>query len=457
MRAWENYLHVLESELGADIVNKWLRPLAIIKFDACNLYLEAKDPFHAMWFHEHIGERIKTQLLNNNGRRIHVHLSVAGKDAPAKKPRRRRKVESKETSEPPFTLSFDDLDPNCTLEHLVVSPSNELAMRVLCEAVGYEEGDFDRNKVALGSFNPIYLYGGAGGGKTHLMMAAAHGLKKMGYQVLYCRAETFTEHVVSAIRSAQMSTFRQAYRNVDVLLIDDVHVFARKGGTQEELFHTFNTLHTAGKQIILTANCAPGELQHIEPRLVSRFEWGISVPVDTYSKEVVAQILHAKAEALRFTLSDKVAKFLLDTFSSIQGLMRALEALILRSHIGLSDTGRKKTAVTEIAAKKLLEDLIEEENKVAVTPQSIVSAVAKFYGIPNEDIMGKSQSRECSVPRQIAMHLCREKLQMPYTRIGHFFVRDHSTVMSSCRQVKKLLDKDTGELQGTLNAICNTL
>ena len=157
--------------------------------------------------------------------------------------------------------------------------NNTIVYRLFCELTGYNPiaEKYEQPVVALGAFNPIYLWGGSGSGKTHLLMALTHAFKQRGLNALYARAETFTEHVVAAIRSSEMQSFRKAYRHVDVLLIDDVHVFARKDATQEEFFHTFNTLHTSGRQIILTSKCAPSLLQEIEPRLISRFEWGINV------------------------------------------------------------------------------------------------------------------------------------------------------------------------------------
>jgi chromosomal replication initiator protein len=307
----------------------------------------------------------------------------------------------------------------------------------------------------LGNFNPIYIYGNGGSGKTHLLMSLAHALKNQGLKIIYVRAETFTDHVVTAIRAGEMSVFRQAYRNIDVLLVDDIDVFSRKGATQEEFFHTFNTLHLEGKQIILASSCSPQELQLIEPRLVSRFEWGIVLPLKSLKSEERRQLLMAKAKALHFDLPLKIANFLTETFkSNSKALIKSLEALVLRLHL---DSNHSLSALSITATRILLSDLIEEEHKSALTPQKIIQAVAEQYGIRTEDILGKAQTRECALPRQLAMHLCRDQLKMPFMKIGDLFSRDHSTVMSSVKSIQKSLDQDDRELTGIWQLILKKL
>ncbi len=442
MRAWDEFLVQQEVELGTDTVNKWLKPLKVIKFDACNLYLEAKDSFQLMWFEEHLRSKVSAKLVNNNKKRIKVHLALINATAaPAKK----KRVAQQAVPQPPkFLLQFDDIDPLCTFDNVFCSESNRVAFQLLCKLALGE----------LGVFNPIFLHGSAGVGKTHLLMATVHALRQKGFNVLYSRAETFTDHVVSAIRAGEMSVFRQAYRNSDVLCIDDVHVFARKAATQEELFHTFNTLHLAGKQIILSANCSPAELQLIEPRLISRFEWGIAMALEAPNQEELRQILQKKAEALHFPLNHKIVEFLIETFTSgTKSLVRALEALILRTHLQESSLGHSATTLTLPTVKYHLSDLILEEQQAAVTPEKVIKTVAEYFGLRPEDIIGKAQSREYVLPRQIAMHICRHQLKLPFMKIGDVFSKDHSTVMSSVKVIQKGLEKDDPDIQSNLKAI----
>ena len=359
-------------------------------------------------------------------------MSVA--NAPAKNPGKSKK-EAAPAAAPKFVLSFDDINPYSTFEYFVSDEKNELAVKLFNGLVSSKEGS---PAAELGTFNPNYLHGPAGTGKTHLLMALAAALRSAGKKVIYVRADTFTEHVVTAIRAGEMSVFRQAYRNIDVLLIDDVHIFSRKGATQEELFHTFNTLHLAGKQILLGANCSPSELQFIEPRLVSRFEWGIVLPLEPLDKQGLSKMLHKKMEALNFPLHAKVVEFLIETFTSnSKALSKAFEALILRSHLRQSSQSLSIPVV-----KQLLSDLIQEAGQIVLTSEKIIQKTVECFGICAEDILGKSQSRDCVLPRQIAMYLCRHQLKMPFMKIGDLFSKDHSTVMSSVKLIQKGIDQN---------------
>lgn len=459
MQAWENFLTILETELGLETVQCWLRPLKVQRFDACNLYLEAKDSFQTMWFEEHIRKKIQTNLRNNNGKKIKVHLQIA--NAPqVKSIKTKQKAPKAPPLSPKFVLQFDETDPQTTMDQFIVTEGSLLAYKLLCRVAGFnaDNQSVDSRPPELGVFNPIYLYGREGAGKTHLLMACINALRQHGLKVIYSRAETFTEHVVSAIRSGEMSTFRQAYRNADVLLIDDVHVFSRKGATQEELFHTFNALHISGKQIILSANCAPGELQLIEPRLVSRFEWGIVLSVDPLVNEEREYLLKMKADALNCLLPPKVAEFLLDTFkSNTKALCRALEALILRTHVHQQNGNSSANSMTVANVSTLLADLITEEQQKELTPEDVVEAVAGHYGIRKEDLLGKSQNRDCVLPRQLAMHLCRTHLNLSYTKIGEAFNKDHSTVMSSVKVIQKAIDLGDQDISATRSLVLKKL
>jgi chromosomal replication initiator protein len=447
MQAWDSFLKTQEEELGLETVQKWLRTIKVQKFDAVNLYLEAKDSFQALWFEEHIRAKAQLKLVNGNHKKIKVHLSIS--NTPGSDKKSKPKASSKTPAASPFNLNFDELDPHCTFNQYCVNEENTLLYKILLEIL---DDNSNNQETKLGTFNPIFLHGAAGSGKTHLLMSLAHALRAKGLRSHYVRAETFTDHVVSAIRAGEMSIFRQAYRNVDVLIVDGVHEFSRKGATQEEFFHTFNTLHLAGKQIILSANCSPQELQLIEPRLVSRFEWGIVLPVKTLSKrEDIKHMLMAKADTLQFPLTEKLSEYLIDSFTSTpKALIKALKALVLRLHL---DSNHLVTTLSLTAAKTLLTDLILEEEKSALTPSKIIQGVAEQYGIRAEDILGKAQTKECTLPRQLAMFLIREHLKIPYIKIGDLFGRDHSTVMSSIKRIQKSYDENDGDISNALQSI----
>lgn len=447
MQAWEEFLVAQEKELGAATIKKWLRPLRVMRFDACNLYLEAKDSFQVHWFEEHIRPIILTKLVSKSNKRIKVHLNVAS----SKKENIPSIKEKKEglNSLPVFQLQFDPVDPTISTKQFLVSAENKVTTLLLSEL---EEG-----KLPPASFNPIYLHGPSGCGKTHLLQGLTNYFKQKGIKALYVRAETFTEHVVSAIRSSNMQKFRQAYRNAEMLLIDDIEIFSKKGATQEELFHTFNTLHLEGKQIIISSKCTPGELQEIEPRLVSRFEWGIVLPIAPLKDDLLRVLLLQRAKSFEIVLDSKVVDLLLNTFKTgTKSLLKALDALVLRIHLRKSNGKPLQLPLSIEDYKELLFDLIKAEEESVLTWSKIVRIVAEFHGITVDDILGKAQSRECSVPRKIAMFLCRQELQIPFMKIGELFKRDHSTVMTSVKQIEEDKNKKA-EFASTIHTILKQL
>lgn len=451
MKAWEDFLRRQEELLGKPIIEKWLRPLRVAHFDSANLYLEASDSFLVIWFEEHIRPILKKQLLNNNFRPIKVHLTVAQESSPVN-PINLKGKEKKPTPQR-LTLSPDPLIPTAIMERFIAGPSNSVVFQFFCELTGFNSATqtYTTPTLPLGSFNPIYLWGGAGTGKTHLLMALAHAFKQRGLVPLYTRVETFTEHVVSAIRASEMQTFRNAYRHVDVLLMDDVHLFSRKMATQEEFFHTFNALHMVGKQIILTANCPPAQLKEIEPRLVSRFEWGINLHFEKVHSLELAAILKEKCDAFHFSLSSEAQEFLLKKFSSNASLTRALEALVLRCH--LDENRQQSDHLQPASIERMIADLIAQESSTALNEEKILLNVCSHFEVEMEQLLGKSQIQEHSFPRQIAMFLCRNELKMPFAKIGRLFGRDHSTVMTSTKQIQKGMEEGIHEIRSHLAEI----
>jgi len=450
MQAWENFLKSQEKELGVETVALWLRTLKIVDYDACNIYLEAVDTFQIQWFEEHVRLKAKKFLKNNNSKPIHVHFTA---NSSKNKKKTASKESEAENSPEKFKVTFDQLDPNCTFEKYVCAEGNDLTYKLLCKICGCDEetGTVIPNAIREEGSNPIYVYGIGGTGKTHLLQSAANALRQQGLNAIYIRAETFTGHVVAAIRSSEMSLCRQAYRNVDAIIIDDVHVFSKKAATQEELFHTFNTLHLSNKLIILGSNVAPANLQQIEPRLVSRFEWGIVLPLTIPTAEDLGLILQEKALSFKVDLHKKVIDYLVQTFtSSSKALIKALEALLLRCP-------HAKSLITVPMTEQYLTDLIVEEQKLALNTGKILQTVVDHFGMRTEDILGKSQNRDCVLPRQMAMHFCRTQLNLPFMKVGELFSKDHSTVMSSVRGIQKNLDDDDPEVTFAWNSIFRNL
>ncbi len=453
MQAWEEFLKYQEKQLGTETIQKWLKPLKVVHFDACNLYLEAQDSFQVLWFEEHIRPHVLEKLFNNNNHQIKVHVALHEQQLVSGNSKKGKKGQPQSFA--PLKIVSDQIDPWATIQNFIPSENNEVPYKLVCELTGYDpvKDSFGTPTMGLSLFTPTYFYGNSGSGKTHLLMALSTAFAAQGYNTLYVKAETFTEHVVSAIRSGSMQTFRKAYRHLDVLLIDDIHLFARRAATQEELFHTFNTLHTLGKQIILSATTTPHLLPAIEPRLMSRFEWGITLKLDKLPISTLPLWIQKRCAYINFPISEDIETYLITHFShNAKTLCRALETLLFQRQLDRRSLHRLGQPFQDLQlAKQYLAKLIEEEKKNALTPQKIVRIVADFYGLRMEDILGKSQSHDCSLPRQIAMHLCRQELKMPFLKIGAFFDRDHSTVMSSVKQIQKKIEEQEKEV-GTTNA-----
>jgi len=440
MKAWNEFVTATEKKFGSATSTKWLRSLKVVRFDACNLYLEAQDSFQQLWFEEHIRPQL-SNFVNNNNTPIKVHLGIhQASNAPP--PKKTKPKYPGNTHAPSFTLTFPEIDPLHIFQEFIITNDNLLAGKFLTELVA-------THSVAT-TPNPVFLYGPEGSGKTHLLQACAHAFRAQNLQVVYARAELFCDHVVRAIRQGEMPAFRQIYRKADVLIVDDIHIFAKKAATQEEFFHTFNTLHTAHKLIILSSRCPPQYLEAIEPRLISRFEWGISLPLAPLVKKEIIELIERRSNLMHLPLPKLSSEFIANTFSvNPKSAMKALQALVLRTHMNKED----KTTLTIPTIKTRIADLIEQEKTEALNPEKIIKACADHHGITTEDILGKSQNRANSTPRKLAMYLCRSLLKLPYIKIGTLFSRDHSTVMSAIRDIEKQVSDDTNEMRAIVTSI----
>lgn len=439
MQAWQLFLESLDGDFGKNTVDTWVRSLKLLRFDACNIYLEAKDSFQLQWAEEHLVPMAKARLRNNNGHPIKLHLSSPDVDRSSLEPA---------VSPSGHCLKFesDIAYPHATLEQYIPAKESTFSFEVLCKLLGFDVKTGMYSEYTGEMFNPIYLYGPKGSGKSHLLMAAATFLQIQGKKVLFVKAETFTEHVVGAIRTGRMKEFRAAYRSIDVLIIDDVEVFGGKNATQEELFHTFNTLHTAGKQIILSAHVNPRILEYIEERLVSRFEWGITLPLEKMSApSSLAKLLNLRLSLYPIELRKPVTEYLLKHFTGAATLSSAIETLAGEIHY--------KAPLELHHIEPLMQKLIQQNHKDKLDDQKVLEIVAATFGIKVEDILGKSQTRDCVLPRQIAMYLLRKELNLPYTKIGKIFKRDHSTVMSSIKQIIKGIESQNDEINYYLNSL----
>jgi chromosomal replication initiator protein len=305
------------------------------------------------------------------------------------------------------------------------------------------------------SYNPLFIYGGVGLGKTHLMHAIGHHLRANipGMNLLYISSENFTNELILAIQHNKNAEFRERFRNVDVLMIDDIQFIAGRDSTQEEFFHTFNTLYTAKKQIVISSDKPPKEIMRLEDRLVSRFEWGLVADIQKPDFDTRLAILRRRAENERASIpiEDEVLTLIADR---IESNIRELEGCLTRVVAYASLIG--KPAVTRAVAEEALRDMLAIKDPKRITCEVVQQVVADYYAVSLSDLREQRRSRQVSVPRQVAMYLTRELTEMSLTRIGDAFKRDHSTVLHACEKVTADAKKDfafNGQLEDLRRAI----
>jgi chromosomal replication initiator protein len=321
------------------------------------------------------------------------------------------------------------LNPRYTFDRFIIGPSNRLA-NAACIAVAEHPAQ---------AYNPLFLYGGVGLGKTHLLHAIGNFVldRDPEVNVLYVSSETFTNDLINSIRRQQTEEFRIRYRNIDILLIDDIQFIAGKEQTQEEFFHTFNTLHSAGKQIVISSDRSPKAILTLEERLRSRFEWGLIVDVQMPDLETRTAILRAKAEQSLVPVPQPVIDFLAQR---IQSHIRELEGCLNRV---TAYAQMYNFPVTIEVATAALSDLLDTNRRKRVTPDAILREVATFYSVDLRSLQGRGRSRNIVIPRQVAMYLLREETDASLVEIGQLLGgRDHTTVMHGCDKIAGELNSD---------------
>ena len=321
------------------------------------------------------------------------------------------------------------LNPRYTFDTFVVGGNNEFA-RAAALAVAENPGEI---------YNPLFIYGGVGLGKTHLMHSIAHFVLNQNpdTKVLYVTSEKFTNELIDAIQKKTTAQFREKYRNIDILLIDDIQFIIGKESTQEEFFHTFNTLHEAKKQIIISSDRPPKEMLTLEDRLRSRFEHGLMADIQPPDYETRMAILKKKEELDGYSIDEEVLKYIASNIkSNIRELEGALTKVVAFSRL-------KKRELTLDLAIEALQDIISPNEKKIITPELIVDIVAEHFNISSSDIYSKDRSRVVSYPRQIVMYLCRRLTDLSVTDIGKALGnRDHSTILHGCDKIEKDMRKD---------------
>ena len=430
---WSSALESIRTQVSVQDFDAWFAPIG---FDAVNdreIVLRVPHGHFADWIRSRFGTLIEAEVSRRAGRPIALRLVNSEDSASSRRngsdasPQRALFAQSAESAEPPALPH--GLLQKYTFRSFVVGPSNQFA-HAACQAVADNP---------TSNYNPLFIYGGVGLGKTHLLHAIGIGVHERNakLRIRYISSENYINDLITSIRLDRMDDFRYRYRTeCDVLLIDDIQFFAGKDRTQEEFFHTFNSLHSAHKQIVVTSDRFPQEIPGLEERLRSRFQWGLIADIQAPEMETRVAILRKKAEKLGFDLSDDVTMYLA---TAIKSNVRELEGSLTRLHAWFAI---KREVVTLAKAKELLRNIIQDSGRV-VTADAIMKMVAAAYDVKVSDLKGQRRHRTVTHPRMVAMYLCRKLTNDSFPEIGRRFGgRDHSTVISAVNKIEKNLLQD---------------
>jgi len=433
-KVWDEAQAQLRAMLSADIYNLWFAPLRAVGVEEHAVVLEVANDFCEVWLKDNYMGLLRDVLAMASGQKLEVKFKVA--HAPPPVARAHAVVsgsKAKSAAAAPFEkhgangdISFN---PKNTFDSFVVGNNNNFAYAATL-AVAQSPGK---------AYNPLFLYGGVGLGKTHLLHAVGQHVTaaKKGAKVAYVSSEKFTNEYIDALQNNQLAKFRKKYRQTDVLLIDDIQFLSGKERIQEEFFHTFNALHEAHKQIVLTCDRPASEIQGLEHRLVSRFEWGLVTDLQPPDVEMRLAILKKKADALGVKLADDILQFLAHR---IRSNIRRLEGALIRVASFASLTGQK---LNPEVVEGLLREVLHEEGRFTINIESIQKKVAEKFDIRLADMTSKRRPENIAFPRQIAMYLARQLTENSLSAIGEAFGgRDHGTVLHACRLVKDRMEVD---------------
>jgi chromosomal replication initiator protein len=431
---WDNCLTRLSAVLPEQQVNMWIRPLQAHPQDN-GLRLLAPNRFVMDWVRSHFLQHIEEALrqdLPPGAALPQLHFDIGSSPASSPAAPHATNAAAVDIARSRGTFQSSALNSRFTFDSFVAGKSNEFA-RAAASQVCDNPGK---------GHNPLFIYGGVGLGKTHLMHAIGNELVRRdpGLDVVYVRAERFVNDMVRSLQHNQIEAFKQRYRSAGALLIDDIQFFAKKERSQEEFFHTFNTLYESHQQLVLTCDRYPKEVEGLEDRLKSRFGWGLTVAIDPPELETRAAILMNKAEQMGRELSDDVALFIA---KRVQSNVRELEGALQRV---IASAEFRGAAITTDFVRETLRDLLAVQERL-VSIDNIQKVVAEYYKLRLADLISKRRSRSIARPRQVAMALAKELTQHSLPEIGdRFGGRDHTTVIHACRKIEELRGTD-GRIQ----------
>jgi chromosomal replication initiator protein len=429
-QAWQAALGQLQMDLPKASFETWVKDAEMIAYEDGSFIVGVQNAYARDWLDSRLSSTITRLLTGIMNRTVALRFVVWQKSTECAQPPEEDFIEE----DYDFELEEQDDLPTSTRESLnarysfgdfVVGASNRLA-HAASLAVAEKPAQ---------AYNPLFLYGGVGLGKTHLLYAIGNICKRRGQQVLYVSSEEFTNDLIHAIRSQTTQAFREKYRRIDVLLIDDIQFIAGKESTQEEFFHTFNTLHGQNKQIVISSDRPPKALVTLEERLRSRFEWGLAADIQPPDFETRVAILKSKAERANYRLPASILELIA---RRVQSNIRELEGALTRIMAFADLSG---TPVTTQLVESALADMLPRRHEVQ--PEEVVRTVANNFGVTVERMLSRDRSREVALPRQIAMYLLREESNVSLPQIGFALGgRDHTTIMYGCDKVADMLERD---------------
>jgi chromosomal replication initiator protein len=425
-QAWQATLGQLQMEMPKPTFDTWVRNAELVSHQQDVFTVGVPNAYARDWLESRLSSTVNRLLTGVMGRAQNVRFIVWHKDYDMQESEGEASTVEEETSvQDGPRRSNNTITARYTFENFVVGASNRLA-HAACMAVAENPAR---------AYNPLFLYGGVGLGKTHLLHAIGNAAFQQGLQVLYVSSEEFTNDLINAIRTHNTPAFRERYRRIDVLLIDDIQFIAGKESTQEEFFHTFNTLHGQDKQIVLSSDRPPKAMVTLEERLRSRFEWGLTADIQPPDLETRIAILNSKAERQ----GRQVPVEILETIARlVQSNIRELEGALTRV-VAFADLSGQPLSTQLV--QTALADLLPQRG--SLEPLQVLKAVAEVFGLSPDELLGRSRSRDVALPRQVAMYLMREEVNASLPQIGEVLGgRDHTTVMYACEKVADLIERD---------------
>ncbi len=421
-QAWQATLGQLQMEMSKAAFDTWVRSAELVSYQDDIFKVGVQNAYARDWLESRLSSTVSRLLTGIMSGPQSVEFVVWQKDFENNESESQMSEDLNEATGPDRNQS---INPRYTFDSFVIGTSNRLA-HAACQAVADNPAR---------AYNPLFLYGGVGLGKTHLLHAIGNQAHHQGLQVLYVSSEEFTNDLINSIQKRTTAAFRDRYRRIDVLLIDDIQFIAGKESTQEEFFHTFNTLHGQDKQLIISSDRPPKALVTLEERLRSRFEWGLSVDIQPPDIETRIAILRYKAERAGRQVNNDILEMIA---RQIQSNIRELEGALTRVLAFADLSGQTLTVdLVQIA----LADLLPQRN--GIEPNEVVGVVAKTFGLTTDRLLGRDRSREVALPRQIAMYLMREEANVSLPQIGAALGgRDHTTIMYGCDKVADLIERD---------------